>query len=85
MAHHDRILPLSTDKAYYGAYSPSEDEGPMDYLAVMLVENIQEPPEGLTLCQVSEARWAVFECTVEIIGQTSNAILREWLPTAPYD
>jgi predicted transcriptional regulator YdeE len=57
----------------------------MDYLAGMLVENVQETPEGLALRHVPEARWAVFECTVATIGQTYDAIFKEWLPTAPYE
>ena len=85
MAYHGQIEPLSTDKAYYGAYLPTGDRGPMDYLAAMAVAEGTVAPEGLTLCQVPEGRWAVFECTVATIGQTYDAIFQEWLPTAPYE
>jgi AraC family transcriptional regulator len=84
MAYHDRILPLSTDKAYYGAYYPLPDKS-MDYLAGMLVLKGTKAPDGLTVCQVPEARWAVFECTVATIPQTCDAIFQDWLPTAPYE
>jgi predicted transcriptional regulator YdeE len=85
MAYEGRINPLSIDKAYYGAYYPTVDSGPMDYLAGMLVEGVQEPPKGLTVCEVPEARWAVFTCTVATIGQTYDTIFKEWLPKAPYE
>jgi len=84
MAYEGQIHPLSVDKAYYGAYYPNNDKS-MDYLAGMWVENVQEAPEGLTLREVPEARWAVFECTVATIGQTYDTIFKEWLPTARYE
>jgi predicted transcriptional regulator YdeE len=85
MAYHEQIEPLSTDKAYYGAYFPTVDKGPMDYLAAMAVAKGTAAPEGLTACEVPGARWAVFECTVATIGQTYDAIFGEWLPKAPYE
>jgi AraC family transcriptional regulator len=84
MAHEGQINPLSVDKAYYGAYYPNDDKS-MDYLAGMLVENVQEAPESLALRHVPEARWAVFESTVATIGQTYDTIFKEWLPAAPYE
>jgi predicted transcriptional regulator YdeE len=84
MAYEGQISPLSIDKAYYGAYYPNHDKS-MDYLAGMLVEDVREAPESLTLCEVPEARWAVFECTVATIPQTYHTIFQGWLPTAPYE
>ena len=84
MAYEGQISPMSVDKAFYGAYYPNDDKS-MDYLAGMLVEDVQEAPEGLTLCQVPKARWARFECTVATIGQTYDTIFQERLPTAPYE
>jgi hypothetical protein len=40
MVYEGQINPLSIDKAYYGAYHPNDDKS-MDYLAGMLVENVQ--------------------------------------------
>jgi AraC family transcriptional regulator len=84
MANEDQINRLSVDKAFYGAYYPRADKS-MDYLAGMLVAKGTTAPEGLTVCEVPEARWAVFECTVATIPQTYDAICKEWLPAAPYE
>ena len=83
MAHHDQIEPLSTDKAFYGAYSPNADKS-MDYLAAMTVKKGTQAPDGLTLWEIPKARWAVFECTVATIGPTYDALFKEWLPASPY-
>ena len=84
MRYHDPIQALSTDGAYYGANFAVEAGKEMDYLAGMAVTGVQDVPEGLTLRKVPGSRYAVFECTVETIGDTYDWIFGQWLKTAPY-
>jgi predicted transcriptional regulator YdeE len=85
MARHDEIRPHSTDGACYGVGFASGQQGAMDYLAGMAVGEVASVPEGLVVRDVPPARDAVFQCTVATIGQTFDAIFRQWLPASPYE
>ena len=84
MQYHDQIKAYSVDGAYYGANFVGEEHVSMDYLAGMLVKDIEEVPEGLTLRVIPASRYSVFECTVKDISDTYDWIHGEWLKTAPY-
>ena len=80
----DQIKPLSTDGAYYGVSFTTGEEGGFDYVAGMAVAGVSTAPEGLVMRKVPAARYAVFECHVQTIGDTYRAIFGEWLPSSPY-
>jgi AraC family transcriptional regulator len=84
MSFHDQIRPLSTDGAYYGVYLGTDHSEPLDYLAGMAVEDVHGGPEGLLVREIPAARYAMFECTFEAIGDTYGHIWNEWLPSSPY-
>ena len=81
---HDQIKPLSTDGAYYGVSFATGEEGGFDYVAGMAVADVDAPPEGLVIRNVPAARYAVFECPMQSIGDTYRTIFSEWLPSSPY-
>ena len=56
----------------------------MDYLAGMLVGNMDEVPEDLTLRIIPASKYAVFECAVKEISDVYNWIFHEWIKTAPH-
>ena len=85
MPHHNRIQPLSTDKAYYGVWFETEEEGLMDHIAGMAVEETEGLPESFVAREVPAATYAVFECSVGTIGKTWDEIYRQWLPSSEYE
>ena len=85
MPHHEAILAQSTDKAYYGVWFPHHDDGIPDYVAGMAVTANAVAPTGINTRQVPASRYAVFECTMETIGQTYGYIYGTWLDASPYE
>ncbi|MFC1712675.1 GyrI-like domain-containing protein [Candidatus Poribacteria bacterium] len=83
--YHDRIKQLSTDKAYYNVYFGPEEEGMVDIVVGMVVEDTENIPEGLVVREVPDMHCAIFECTLETIGQTYSYIYEEWLPKSQYE
>ena len=85
MPSHDRISPLSTDKAYYCVYFETGEEGMADIMAGMAVGEVASISEGLVVREVPAARYAVFECTMKTIGKTWEYIFKDWLPASQYE
>lgn len=79
------LKPFSIDKAYYGVSFPGGNNGAVDYIAGMVVENLDSVPDGLVLREIPAARFAIFQCTLETIGQTFNQIYGIWLPESQYE
>lgn len=84
-AYHDVISSKSSDKAYYGVWFGTGQEGKMDYLAGMAVETGEGLPEEVVIREVPEARYAVFESKVKNIGETWDRIFKNWLPSSKYE
>jgi len=83
MPHDEQVKPLSTDKAYYSVYFALDQQ---EYcLDGMAVAADAVAPEGLVLRQVAAGRYAAFDCTVNTIGQTWQAIFDEWLPRSAFE
>lgn len=85
MSYHDRIEPLSTDKAYYGVTFATEGGGTVNYLAGMAVAGVEEAPEGLVLRRIPAGKEAVFQATVATIHKAYHLIFGEWLPASAYE
>jgi predicted transcriptional regulator YdeE len=81
----ERLRALSVDKAYYGLYCQTGEEGVVDMVAGMAVPPGEEPSAGLVKREVPSATYAVFGCTMGTIGQTWRAIGADWLPTSGYE
>jgi predicted transcriptional regulator YdeE len=84
MKFHTQLQKLSTNKAYYSVYFETENKE-LDYLAGMKVLLKQTILEGLTLRKVPSDFYAIFECTVETLGNTYDCIFDKWFSMAPYD
>ncbi len=85
MPHQDVLLPLSTNKGYYGVtYAIGEGES-FYYLAGMAVADDTDVPEGLFVHSVPEAEFAVFETDMTGIGETWGRIFGVWLPGSAYE
>jgi AraC family transcriptional regulator len=80
----DQIKPLSIDNAYYGIQSEPDENGEMDYIAGIAVENVSGVPKELIIQTIPASRYAIFECTVKTIGETYRTIFGEWLPNSHY-
>lgn len=83
-SHGDQIEPYSTDRSYYGISFPDAEEGIFYYIAGMAVENVEIITAGLEIHEIPEGRYAVFECSIQDIGNTYRYIFSEWLPRSPY-
>jgi len=82
--HQKEIEALASEPAYYGVYYGTEEEGKTDFVAGMMVGEVVDVPEGLTLRDVPGGAYARFECTMSAIGPTWGAIYGQWLPSSGY-
>ncbi|MEP0765395.1 MAG: GyrI-like domain-containing protein [Fimbriimonadia bacterium] len=78
------IAPVALGEACYGAYFDAGDPKASDFLAGMMIPAGTAAKEGLVARDVPEARYAVFECSMEEIGPTWHRIFGEWLPGSGY-
>lgn len=69
---------------FYGVYFPTEDREKVDVFAGQGVEGDAEVPAGLVLREVPAATYAVFECALDQIGATWQAIMHQWAPSADH-
>jgi AraC family transcriptional regulator len=82
MPFDDRVKPSSTDQAHYGVWFGPAPDGLLDYLAGMAVEQMDEIPEGLALREIPAAQYAVFECSMQTMGQVYEEAYQRWLPSS---
>lgn len=81
MKYYDKVMEFSIERGYYGVYFGVEgEEGVVELIAGMAVDNVDEVPQGLAMREVSKASYAVFECNMNTLGQTWGYIYGEWLP-----
>jgi len=87
MEHHDWIVPLSSDKVYYGVFfhSNEPDTPPVRFLAGMAVDGAADLPQGWVVREIPAARYAVFETTLARNGETTHQAFSEWIPASPYE
>jgi predicted transcriptional regulator YdeE len=85
MHRHGEVLPLSTDKAYYGAWFGACEAGGGDYIAGMAVPEGAEPLEGFVVRAVPGGQFAAFACTVATIGSAYSEAYERWLPASAYE
>jgi predicted transcriptional regulator YdeE len=82
----DQIRPISTGWRCYGVDFATNKEGVFDYLAGMAVQSNATPPDpNLVTRKVPAARYAVFKCPYQEIGQTYQDIFNNWLPDSRYE
>lgn len=79
-SHHEQIMPLSVDRAYYGVRFPTEEGRGFDYQAGMAVTKAHTTPAGLMVREIPSARYAVFRCLPKEVENTYRSILNQWLP-----
>ncbi len=58
--------------------------GLVDFIAGVIVGEVAEVPEGLTLRPLPAGAYAAFACTLRDIGSTWREIYGRWLPTSGY-
>ena len=75
----------SVGSKYYGISFAVAPDGGFDYMAGMAVRPVTETPEGLEVRKVPAARYAVFACPVQSIGQTYQYIFNEWRAKSGYE
>jgi predicted transcriptional regulator YdeE len=82
----DQIRPISVGWGCYGVDFATNQKGVFDYLAGMAVQNGAVAPDpNLVTRQVPAARYAVFKCPYQNIGQTYKEIFSKWLPKSRYE
>jgi len=79
-----RIMPRIQDHSYYGVSFPADGKGWFDYMAGMVVDRDAPLPEGMEKRTVPAAEYAVFTCALSSIGETYQAIFREWQPNSSF-
>ncbi len=75
------IESLSIDNQYYGVQFPTDKEDVTEYMAGMVVETDSAVPDGLVKRIVPGGEYAIFECSVEKIGECYQNIFTKWLPS----
>jgi len=81
-----QMKPISIDRRYYGVDFATGQKGVMDYLAGMMVPDEATPlDKQLVVRKVPAARYAVFPCTAQTIGQMYQYIFNQWLPSSRYE
>jgi predicted transcriptional regulator YdeE len=83
--YNEQLKKISIDRKYYGVTFATGQQNSVDYVTAMAVPDGTAPAdEGLVVRTVPAARYAVFKCPVEKIGQTYQYIMSEWLPASQY-
>lgn len=82
-SHHEHVLPISLDHAFYGVRFPAENNGDIEYLAGMAVKKAFTTPAGLLVREVTSARYAIFRCLPGHIEETYNSLRKEWKALRP--
>ena len=74
----------------YGVVNPfgsKEEEGTIDYVAAVEVENFDNIPDGMVTAEIPEAYYAVFTHKGQIKNfmETIKYVYGEWLPKSEYN
>jgi len=75
---------LAVESGYYGVYYATDEPEMADFVAGMMVGQVADVPEGLTLRAVPGGTYGAFDCTLSTIGQTWGNIYSQWLPASEY-
>ena len=78
------IAALAVEPGYYGVYYGTGQPGIVDFIAGMVVGDVADVPEGLTLRPLPGGAYAAFSCTLSGIGATWGQIYGQWLPASGY-
>jgi len=76
------IESVATQPTYFGVSLPTDDERVTEYVAGMSIAPDTLAPEGLETRTVQGGEYAVFECSVDAIGDTYQHVFTTWLPGA---
>jgi AraC family transcriptional regulator len=83
--YNEQLKKISTNQKYYGLSFATKQQDFIDYVVGMAVPDETAPTgEELVVRTIPAARYAVFKCPVEKIGQTYQCIFGKWLPNSPY-
>jgi predicted transcriptional regulator YdeE len=85
MAREPELRSLVTGPDGYGVYFPTGEEGLVDVFGGLPVPPGTEALEGMVVREVPGGHYAVFECTMQTIGATWQAIYGEWAPTSGHE
>jgi predicted transcriptional regulator YdeE len=77
--HHAFVRQLAIEEGYYGVYFATTAPGLADFLAGMAVGEVGKIPEELVLRTVPGGQYAEFQCEMDGIGPTWQAIYDTWL------
>mgnify|MGYP000942399806 CR=1 FL=1 len=78
------VTALAVEPGYYGVYYATDEPEMADFVAGMMVRQVADVPDGLTLRAVPAGTYAAFACTMSTIGQTWADIYARWLPASEY-
>lgn len=56
----------------------------LEYMAAVSVSEVGELPDGMSVWEVPEGTYAVFETTLPTIGEGFDAFYSKWLPESAY-
>lgn len=76
---------LATSAASYGVLAEMDQEsGRGEYVAGVEADPSTAVPDGASAVEIPAANYAVFETSLEQLGETINAVYRSWLPESDY-
>ena len=75
---------LGKGQGWFGVYFPAEEEGRVDFVAGMAIDDLDEVPEGLVVREIKGGKLALFRCGLAELGETWRNIHTRWLPEAGY-
>jgi len=84
MRLHDEIEPQSEDKCYYAVWigTHGDDISVGTHLAGMAVASGYEVPEGCVARCLPDDEYAVFESTLQEVGNTTERAFRDFFPVS---
>lgn len=87
--HLDSIPNRINHNVCYGIinpFGPKENDGEIDYVAAVEVENFDDIPEGMVSADVPEAYYAVFthKGPISKFMESIKFVFGEWLPNSEY-
>ena len=85
MNYYDKIKINSIDNAFYGINFAPDENDVQDYIAGIAVDNnFQNPIDALVEHIQPSSSYAIFECTVNNIGETYGMIFSKWINNGQY-
>ncbi|WP_158056906.1 GyrI-like domain-containing protein [Halorussus halophilus] len=85
-AHADEFADLARSEEWFGlCFDFDHESGAFSYVAGVETESEAIAPSEMERVDVPGGEYAVFTTTLDTVGETTDEIYREWLPSSGYE